>query len=569
MVSRLDAPKRIDMLIRAMQYVTSDVKLLIAGRGPEREHLEKLAGNDSRIQFLGFVNDEEVEEYYANSLVIPYFPYDEDYGLITIEAMLHKKPVITTKDAGGPTEFVQDDETGYVVEFEEHAIAEKIDYFAQHPQEAQRMGENAYRAVRDITWTSVAEPLLACLKEADSKSGRKRIVVTSSFGITPPQGGGQARIFNVYKNVAKDYDVEIVSFAGYGNPGLSEYIAEGLKETRIPMSQEHFDAEMEIQKKMGSVPISDIAMIENAEKTLEYDRALQQALSGCDMAVISHPYLYFEAKKHLKDIPFVYEAHNVEYNMKKAVLPDNQTGRELLQLVYNVEKECCVDSAFIMTCSEEDREKLCELYGVSLDKIIVVPNGVDASRTKFVPIEKRLENKRSAGVKQEKLGLFMGSWHGPNLEACEKIFDIAKQCPDVIFLLMGSQCSYFQQRREQYDIPKNVGMLGLVSEDEKLKVFNTVDFALNPMLSGSGTNLKMFDYMSAGIPVITTSFGTRGIQDTSGLIIAEIEEMPEAIRRLELNQQEELIDSARRTVEQEFDWKVIVRPLLEQLGKLG
>ena len=43
-----------------------------------------MAKDDKRIEFLGFVTDKEVEEYYKNSLVIPYFPYDEDYGLITI-----------------------------------------------------------------------------------------------------------------------------------------------------------------------------------------------------------------------------------------------------------------------------------------------------------------------------------------------------------------------------------------------------------------------------------------------------------------------------------------------------
>lgn len=43
-------------------------------------------------------------------------PYDEDYGYITLEAMLAAKPVITCRDSGGPLEFVQQDETGWVVE---------------------------------------------------------------------------------------------------------------------------------------------------------------------------------------------------------------------------------------------------------------------------------------------------------------------------------------------------------------------------------------------------------------------------------------------------------------------
>lgn len=569
MVSRLDGPKRIDMLIRAMKHVKSNVKLYIAGTGPEKAKLEKLAEKDDRITFLGFVTDDDVEKYYSNSLVIPYFPYDEDYGLITIEAMLHKKPVITTVDAGGPTEFVHNGETGYVVKFDEVSIAEKIDYFANNPEEAKRMGNNAYNEVKDITWQSVVDGVLHNLNEKNDRTRekRKKLTVTSTFPIYPPQGGGQARIYNLYKAVAQKYDVEIVSFAGYQKESYEGLIAEGVKEIRIPQSKEHFEGEMKIQMQIGETPISDIAMITEAEKTGQYCKKLNKSIQDCDIVIVSHPYLYYVAKKYMKGKKFVYEAHNVEYLMKKAVLPSNHKYAEkLISLVHEIEKECCEKSEFIMTCSEEDKLKLSELYGVPIEKMIVVPNGVDVSATKFVDIKKRLENKNKENLANQKIGLFMGSWHGPNLEACEYIFKIAEQCPDVVFLLMGSQCMYFEQHKNEYEIPDNVGFFGLVSEEEKLKVFETVDFALNPMMSGSGTNLKMFDYMSAGIPVITTSFGTRGIENTEGLIVAEIEEMPNVINKFVLEENLRKINSARKVVEDVFDWKIISLKILERLN---
>lgn len=573
MVSRLDKPKRIDMLIQAMKYVKSDVKLLIAGTGPERTHLEELADGDERIQFLGFVKDEEVEDYYSNSLVIPYFPYDEDYGLITIEAMLHKKPVITTKDAGGPTEFVLDNETGYVVPFEEQAIAEKIDYFAQNPQEAKRMGENAFQTVKDITWDSVIEQIfnmnntMEDAVEHRAASDRKKITVTSTFPITPPQGGGQARIYNLYKHVANEYDVEIVSFTGIGKPTFSGDIAEHMREVRIPISKEQFDSEIELQKEIG-VPITDIAMILYADKTTAYGEALKQSIEKSDLVVLSHPYLYNEVKKYIGNRPFIYEAHNVEYYMKKAVLPDTEATQKLVQIVFDLEAECCQKSRFIMTCSEEDRVKLHELYHVPMEKMIVVPNGVDTTSTAFTTLEERIKQKTNENVADYKMGLFMGSWHGPNLEACETIFQIAKKCPEDVFLLMGSQCNYFIKNKDKYEIPMNVGFLGLVSEEEKNKVFQIVDFALNPMQAGSGTNLKMFDYMATGIPVITTSFGARGIAHTDGLILAETEEMAEVIQKFQLKEQKEKIEQARKTVQEEFDWGVICRTLLERIGEM-
>ena len=49
-----------------------------------------------------YISDEEKLRLYANCLGVIYPPLDEDYGYITLEAMLAQKPVVTTRDAGGP-----------------------------------------------------------------------------------------------------------------------------------------------------------------------------------------------------------------------------------------------------------------------------------------------------------------------------------------------------------------------------------------------------------------------------------------------------------------------------------
>lgn len=575
MVSRLDHPKRIDMLINAMRYVKTDIKLLIAGTGPQENELKELAKDDSRIHFLGFVNDDEVEEYYANSLVIPYFPYDEDYGLITIEAMMHKKAVITTVDAGGPTEFVINNETGFVTKFDAKDIGNKIDYLAKNISEAKRMGMNAYDKVANITWEYVInkllkdvslEPLKVVNKNVEHniiKSGRRgKITVTSTFPIYPPQGGGQARIYNLYKNLAKEYDIEIISFTNADQKMFNGFIAPNMREVRIPKSSLHQNKEWKVEDKAG-IPISDIAMITLSSYTPDYCNALKESIESSDWVVISHPYLYNEAKKYMEGKKFIYEAHNVESLMKENMLPNSHIKKKLVQEVFEVEMECCKRSEFIMTCSIEDQITLNKIYNISQEKMIVVPNGVDCQETPYTSIEARLNNKRELGLANEKIGLFMGSWHKPNLEACEEIFKIAIKCPAAKFLLMGSQCSYFEQKK--FEIPSNVGMLGVVSEETKNKVFATVDFALNPMLSGSGTNLKMFDYMSAGIPVITTEFGARGIQNQGVLNIMSVQKMPDSINEFNLELVGNLVIESRKYVESTFDWGAIGDILLEKL----
>lgn len=569
MISRLDGAKRIDMLIRAMKYVESDVKLYIAGTGPMEQELKKLAQGDDRIEFLGFVSDAVAEDYYSNSLVIPYFPYDEDYGLITLEAMMHKKPVITTIDAGGPTEFVENNETGYVVKFDERAIAEKIDYFAKNPSEAERMGNAAYERMNGITWEYFVNGVLndeipeIKKKQITYPKNRKSITVTSTFSVYPPQGGGQARIYNLYKNIAKEYDVEIVSFTNVNERETKKEIADGLYEICVPKSGKHQEKEWEMQEKIG-IPVTDVAMLTLSGETEKYGEELKRSIIKSDMVIVSHPYLYYEVKKYLGNKSFIYEAHNVESIMKKEMFPSTTYSKKLVDDVFECEKECCEKSKFIMTCSEEDKEKLVEIYNVKKEKIIVVPNGVDTTETSFVDWNTRQAKKRELGLQNNKIGLFMGSWHKPNLEACEAIFKIAKQCPEVTFLLMGSQCEYFKTQKN-VDIPNNVGMLGLVDEAEKERVFSIVDFALNPMMSGSGTNLKMFDYMSAGIPIITTEFGTRGIENKDVFIISEVDEMAVTINSLEINGDK--VVSARKYVEDVFDWSIISSNILDWLKK--
>ena len=563
MVSRLDSPKRIDLLINAMKYIKTDIKLYIAGTGPEEEKLKNLAKDDNRIVFLGFITDEEVKHYYSNSLVIPYFPYDEDYGLITIEAMMYAKPVITTIDSGGPTEFVKNNQTGFVVKANPKDIAEKIEYFCNNSEEAKRMGTNAFNRVNKITWEKLCSEVLSEVNienktklytKANSDIKRKKIIVTSTFPVYPPQGGGQSRIFNLYKNVARDFDVEIVSLTNETNARSKSLIANGLTENRISKSQKHAEEEWKIESKIG-VPVTDVAMPLLINYTSQYLDELRKSIEKSDIIVISHPYMYTAAEPYLENKIVVYEAHNVESTMKKKMLPDNTSSRKLVDLTFEIEQKCCSISNLIITCSQEDKEELSKIYGVDLEKIIVVPNGVDIDETKFTDINKRKSNKSKNLILKQKIGLFMGSWHGPNIEASEKIIEIAKKCKDIKFMLMGSQCMYFKDRK----IPENVGLIGLVSEEEKSRIFSLVDFALNPMLSGSGTNLKMFDYMAAGIPIITTEFGTRGIKDKSLFIIKDVDNMALACNQFEIQDYTNMILKARKHVEEVFDWKIIAQ----------
>jgi glycosyltransferase involved in cell wall biosynthesis len=160
---RLDRLKRLDLAINAMKRVRSGARLRIAGAGPLREELQKQIvglGVEDRVELLGFLSPEDLVANYAGCRAAYYAPLNEDYGYVTVEAFLSKKPVITTTDAGGPLEFVEEGVSGKVAAPEPAALAQAIDELWAMPESRLRdMGEAGHARVKDISWDHVIDRL--------------------------------------------------------------------------------------------------------------------------------------------------------------------------------------------------------------------------------------------------------------------------------------------------------------------------------------------------------------------------------------------------------------------------
>jgi len=166
-VGRLDRIKRIDLTIRAMAETRGTFKLKVAGKGPQLKELQATVhelGLTDRVEFLGFVSDEEVVDLYAGCFAVALTPHDEDYGFTTLEACFAGKPVVTTDDAGGILEWVDDGVTGLVAAPEPAAIAEKIDHLAADRALCERFGAAGRERVRaEVSWPLAIEALTATL----------------------------------------------------------------------------------------------------------------------------------------------------------------------------------------------------------------------------------------------------------------------------------------------------------------------------------------------------------------------------------------------------------------------
>jgi glycosyltransferase involved in cell wall biosynthesis len=105
-VSALVPYKRVELAIEACARIGAQLR--IVGEGPERDHLEALAG--PHVQFLGHLSGEALRDEYCRAQAV-LLPGEEDFGIVTVEAQACGRPVVALA-RGGATETISHGETG-------------------------------------------------------------------------------------------------------------------------------------------------------------------------------------------------------------------------------------------------------------------------------------------------------------------------------------------------------------------------------------------------------------------------------------------------------------------------
>jgi glycosyltransferase involved in cell wall biosynthesis len=170
-IGRITASKRQHLLVEAMAHAAPGVRLVVAGQ-PETE-LDRRAieryvvehGLEDRVRLrLEFISDEEKVELLSRARAVAYLPHDEDsYGYVTVEAMLSRKPVLTTTDSGGVLQLVHDRHTGLVAEPDASSLGAAMTSLTTSPRIAAEMGAAGHAMVEelDLSWDTVVETLLS------------------------------------------------------------------------------------------------------------------------------------------------------------------------------------------------------------------------------------------------------------------------------------------------------------------------------------------------------------------------------------------------------------------------
>jgi glycosyltransferase involved in cell wall biosynthesis len=282
--------------------------------------------------------------------------------------------------------------------------------------------------------------------------------------------------------------------------------------------------------------------------------------------MLSHPYLEPLARNLPSGVKLYYDSHNTEFQLKQALYRRGPLSKLLIRKVRQAETSSARRSAATFCVSDQNRSDLSGMVADLADRSVVCPNGVDTSCVRVRNVEERRELRRRVGFGREFVAVFLGSGHPPNAEAARLIIEtVARSHPRVLFLLVGSVSGWFWNKH----LPGNVMLMGIVSQEVKDFLLEVSDFALNPMLTGSGTSLKLFDYMAAGLPVLSTEVGARGLDEEAmkAVVLLPPEGFAAGLRELLADPERcaALSTLARQTAEQRFDWRVTLEPMVKSV----
>jgi glycosyltransferase involved in cell wall biosynthesis len=579
MPGRLHRWKRVGLIIEAYRHVKRNVPLLITGTGEDEAALRALARGDRRIRFLGAVDDATLIDLYADALLVPFVPRHEDYGLVTIEAFKSGKPVLTCTDSGEPLEFVRNGENGYVVEPDAKAIAARLTHAIDHRRQAALMGARGLRSVTAIAWEPIVEALsgrprrtvVRRVRHATRSHGQFRTAVLDMQPIDPPLGGGRLRLLGLYHALGTQLPATYVGTYDWpGEKHRRHDLSATLEEIDVPLTDAHFAAAAEWQQRAGGTTVIDVAFPHLAHHSPEYVQAARRQAAEADIVVFSHPWIYPLVKDVLRSRRqlVVYDSHNVEGLLRLRLLGDTPFGRRLATHAAVLERELCRTADIVLACSHEDRQLFHELYDVPFSKCMVVPNGTFTAPITVADAAARATAKQSLALPPGPMALFLGSLYPPNAEAARFINEtVAPALPVVTFAICGGVCEALAKG----PVAANVRLAGVVDEECKRRFLAAADAAVNPMFVGSGTNIKLLDFMAAGLPVVTTAVGARGIQTGSDAAFAVASRDDFAAVLAGVLHNEPLAASlgaaGRRVADERYSWERISPALGRQLHR--
>jgi starch synthase len=195
-VGRITRQKGVTHLVDAIRYLPPDTQVVLCAGAPDtpeiasemREKVEEARALNSKVVWIEkMVTKPEAIQLYSNASVFCCPSVYEPFGIINLEAMACRAPVVASA-TGGILEVVVDDVTGYLVPFDQDPVtkfpsnsdrfardlAEKISALLADPEKAKRFGEVGRKRVEEtFAWSAIADQTIELYRQLMQTSRSK------------------------------------------------------------------------------------------------------------------------------------------------------------------------------------------------------------------------------------------------------------------------------------------------------------------------------------------------------------------------------------------------------------
>jgi len=221
-------------------------------------------------------------------------------------------------------------------------------------------------------------------------------------------------------------------------------------------------------------------------------------------------------------------------------------------------------SSKILVANNETKEIVNEFYNVSLEKIEIMPNGID---TKIF---------HTNLVKKSKIVLFSGVMY--NHRGIDVLLSAAptviKKIPEVKFVLLGDgpELDNLKKITENLKIEQNVDFKGWIERDEVMNYLADASIAIGPLRSTTVTKnalpIKVLEYMASSLPILSqkdTLANDVLVDDENGYSVTDSEDLATKIIHIfENNEKRIKMGTKSYEMSLKFDWEKVSRKILTE-----
>jgi glycosyltransferase involved in cell wall biosynthesis len=553
---RLSPEKGVGDLLRSMQRLP-ELRLLIAGDGPQRAELEQLAATLglSNVDFLGHVTPARRDHLIAKSqfTVLPSHAY-ETLGKTILESYAQARPVIAS-DAGSRREFVREGKTGLLYRTgDTGALASALQTLASQPELAQRMGRAGHELVERFHTPDGHYRKLVTLYEdlvARKRQRQRALIPTTDAapwersrphvavrdGLEPPELrvafiGGRgvvskySGIETYYEEVGQrlaDMGHEVTVYCrNYFTPELPEY--KGMRLVRLPT----------IRSKHLETVVHTVLSTVHA-MTQKYDVVHYHALGSA----------LFSALPQIAGTKTAVTVQGLDWQRKK-------WGR-LASVVLRLGEHASAklpNTTFVVSRALQRRYR--EIHGI---ETVYVPNGG------LLREKSKARKIVEWGIEPGKYVLFLGRF-SPE-KGCHLLVKAFEHVDTATKLVMAGGSSYCDDysRELRKHASERILMLDWVSGDTLDELLtNAMMFVLPSDLEG--LSLALLDAMGAGLCVVTSDVPeNREVVDGAGFTFrhGDAADLAERLRFLIANPsaREAAGRAAKRRIQETYQWQRI------------